>query len=96
MEQEIQIIQDQYGQLMLLLSKLQGHLPLWQEAQHLMQQLNTFYSSPQWLAYYENADNIHIDTKGHYSVLSQDTIWNALVEYQELTQQLKNILKSPV
>ncbi|PJG85734.1 DUF4298 domain-containing protein [Conservatibacter flavescens] len=92
-QQEIQEMQDQYGHLMALLPALENSVELWREATQRMQTLCDFYFNPKWLEYYDAADHFQIDTKGNYSVLSQDAIWNLLAEYQTLTEQIKPLLE---
>ncbi|WGE68384.1 DUF4298 domain-containing protein [Actinobacillus equuli subsp. haemolyticus] len=92
MQKHIQQMQDNYGQLLKLLPELEKSLSQWEEAYQLIQQLNGFYHSPLWLELYDNADNIHLETHGNYSVLSQDAIWSAVTEQHELAKQLHEIL----
>ncbi|WGE61421.1 DUF4298 domain-containing protein [Actinobacillus equuli] len=92
MQKHIQQMQDNYGQLLKLLPELEKSLSQWEEAYQLIQQLNEFYHSPLWLELYDNADNICLETHGNYSVLSQDTIRNAVTEQHELAKQLHEIL----
>ncbi|WP_018652309.1 DUF4298 domain-containing protein [Actinobacillus capsulatus] len=96
MQQNIQQIQDNYGKLVKLLLELEKSLSQWEEAYQLMQQLDQFYHSPLWLELYDNADNIHLETYGNYSVLSQDAIWNAITEQYELAKKLNETLSKIV
>ncbi|WGE90048.1 DUF4298 domain-containing protein [Actinobacillus arthritidis] len=92
MTNHIQQIQDQYGELLKLLPKLENSLADWHKAIKLSQQLSLFYTSPEWLDLYDNANHIKLDTQGNYSILSQDAIWNVLTEQRELTEQMSKII----
>ncbi|WP_018652249.1 DUF4298 domain-containing protein [Actinobacillus capsulatus] len=93
MQQKIQQAQDNYGQLLELQQKLQKSLKDWQEAAKLTQELHKFYHTPKWLELHDNAEQYIIDTKGNYSVLSEDAVWNALAEQLWMTEELAEIIK---
>ena len=48
----------------------------------LWQELQAYYQSEQWLEEYENAPELSC-REGEYSILSQDTLWNALEERRQ-------------
>lgn len=87
MKNKIQQIQDSYGRLLELLPLLKENPTLLPEAEQLAQQLDEFYQSPEWLELYDRSSEFNIDTKGNYSVLSEDAIWNALEEFDSVKKQ---------
>lgn len=93
MQQKIQQAQDNYGRLLELQQKLQESLKDWQEAAKLTQELREFYHNPEWITLYDNYEQYIIDTKGNYSVLSEDAVWNALAEQLWMTEELAEIIK---
>lgn len=92
MQQKIQHIQDIYGELLKKLPHLEQSLQQWKQVQTLRQELEAFYFNPQWIELHDNADQFNIDTKGNYSVLSEDAIWNLLVEQREIAEELNVVL----
>ncbi|MCF7520843.1 DUF4298 domain-containing protein [Neisseria sp. ZJ106] len=91
-QQYIQKMQDLYGEWQKLLPHLEKSIADWQRGAEIMKQLDAFYSSPEWLALYERADEFTIDSQGNYSVLSEDAVWNALTEQHSLRTELQQIL----
>ncbi|MCU0108134.1 DUF4298 domain-containing protein, partial [Rodentibacter caecimuris] len=93
MQQEIQKAQDSYGRLLELQKELAQSLKYWEEATKLVQELEEFYHQPTWLDLHYSSKKYTLDTKGNYSVLSEDAIWNALWEQQNLEEKLVEIIK---
>ncbi|MCR1838689.1 DUF4298 domain-containing protein [Pasteurella caecimuris] len=93
MQQKIQKAQDNYGRLLELQKKLAESLKDWQETTKLVQELETFYQQPEWIALHDNSEKYTFDTKGNFSVLSEDAIWNALWEQRNLEEKLVEIIK---
>lgn len=88
MQEKIQKIQDYYGRLLHILPELDKTSALWGEAEKIVMELESFYQNPEWLKLYDNANAFNIDTKGNYSILSQDAIWNVLNEYQDCLKRI--------
>ncbi|MBF0784468.1 DUF4298 domain-containing protein [Muribacter muris] len=91
MQSKIQQAQDNYGRLLELQKKLADSIKDWQEAAKLAKELETFYQQPEWIELHDNSDSYAIDTKGNFSVLSEDAIWNALWEQKELAGEVADI-----
>lgn len=88
-KEDIQKMQDLYNQWMALLPELERGIEQWKKASELLAPLSDFYSSPEWRELHDNF-NEPLDTKGNYSVLSEDALWNAFSEQQQLaTEWLK-------
>lgn len=87
MNNQVQQMQDLYGQWVALQPQLENALRQWQQAAEIMQQLKQFYYSPEWQELYENFDDKTLDTQGNYSVLSEDALWNAFHEQHQLAVQ---------
>lgn len=92
MQEKIQQIQDVYVALRQRQASLENSLTEWKHAAEELKQLSEFYFNPEWITLHDNADQFHFDTKGHYSVLSEDAIWNLLVEQREMAEELMEIL----
>ncbi|WLF84075.1 DUF4298 domain-containing protein [Moraxella sp. ZY210820] len=87
---KINEIQAIYKQWLELSQKLeQAHQDLVKSTQ-LMQQLETFYFEGEYSELYEQIENgldVDLTTSGEYSVMSEDTLWNAFHEHQSLLWQ---------
>lgn len=94
MQEKIQQIQDVYVALRQRQAGLENSLTEWKNATEELKQLAEFYFNPEWITLHDNADQFHLDTKGHYSVLSEDAIWNLFVEQREMAEELSQILAS--
>lgn len=87
MQTEIQRIQNLYGEWVKLHEKLVAAEQDWQRSQALMRELHDFYFNGKYMQYNEAIENgaeVHIDTQGEYSVMSEDALWNAFHENQQL------------
>ena len=90
--EQVQTMQDAYARWMALLPQLQAAQQQWQAAQAELQQLKTYYFSPEWQQHYEQlaeqeGEDGGIDTGEHYHVLSQDALWDAFSEERALAWQ---------
>lgn len=92
MQEKIQQSQDVYVALQQRQMALEKSITEWKYAAEELKQLAEFYFNPEWITLHDNADLFHLDTKGHYSVLSEDAIWNLLVEQREMAEELMEIL----
>lgn len=57
------------------------------ESQVLIKQMEQFYFDGHWIEIYEQIENglkVDLITSGEYSVMSEDTLWNAFHEQQVL------------
>lgn len=88
MQQKIQQAQDNYGRLLELQKKLADSIKDWQEAAKLAKELETFYQQPEWIELHDNSEKYTFDTKGNFSILSEDAIWNALWEQRDLVEAI--------
>lgn len=82
-KEEIQKMQDLYNDWVALLPELEKGIEQWKQAMALLEPLSEFYSSPKWQELYDTF-NEPLDTKGNYSILSEDALWNALTEQHQL------------
>lgn len=80
---DIQKMQDLYNQWVELQPELEKGLETWKKSIALLEPLNQFYFSPKWQELYDSP-NEQLDTKGNYSVLSEDALWNAFSEQHQL------------
>lgn len=92
---DVQKMQDLYNQWSEIYPQLEASIALWKQAEAVLKPLNEFYGSQEWHELYETF-NEPLDTKGNYSVLSEDAVWNALQEYIELHQDLKMLLERSI
>ena len=79
---DAQVLQQQYEQWHDLHRQMREAQQKWQAAEKLWQELQAYYQSEQWLEDYENAPELSC-REGEYSILSQDTLWNALEERRQ-------------
>ncbi len=83
-------IQRLYREWTELLPKLEAAQQDWQRGADIMQALAHFYFDGEFNAYcdaLENGLDLNLHTDGEHSVLSEDTLWNALHEQQQLAWQ---------
>lgn len=57
----------------------------WLEAQALLHELQAYYQSPQWRE--DHANNVSLECNGEYSILSEDTLWDVLVDRDEVAKR---------
>lgn len=82
-KEEIQQMQDRYNQWIELLPELEKGIESWKKSIELLAPLNQFYASNEWRELHDNFDD-KLETKGNYSVLSEDALWNALSNQHQL------------
>ncbi len=71
-----QEMQQQYEQYQALCRQLEAAQQQWQAAETLWQGLQLYYQSEQWLADHDSDLNL-VTAEGEYSILDQDTLWEA-------------------
>ncbi|MDO4233236.1 MAG: DUF4298 domain-containing protein [Lautropia sp.] len=62
----------------------------WQRSIELMERLSAFYFDGEYLDYREAIDNglpVNLHTRGEYSIMSEDTLWNAIHDHQSMAWQ---------
>lgn len=90
-QQRIDEVQALYREWLALQPKLEQAQKDWQKSVQLMAQLEDFYLQGEYRDIYEqleNGANLDLTTKGEYSVMSEDAIWNAMYEQQQQLWQL--------
>lgn len=96
-QQRINEIQEKYREWKVLHQKLSESLKDWQRSADLMQDLQEFYFSEEYQKIYEqieNGANVDLTTDGEYSIMGEDTLWNAFHEQQSLLwRQLRFAVK---
>lgn len=95
MQARIDEIQQLYREWTQLLPRLQSASKDWQRAAELMQALGGFYFSGEFLAFHDaltEGATVDLTTPGEYSVMSEDTLWDAFQTQQALARELLPIL----
>lgn len=95
-QQRIDEVQAIYREWLTLQPRLEQAQKDWQKSVKLMAQLEAFYLQGEYREIYdklENGETLDLTTKGEYSVMSEDAIWNAMHEQQ---QQLWQMLRFAV
>lgn len=96
-QQQLDHMQNLYRQWTLLLPQLQQDIARWQQAIAIMQQLDQFYSNGGYRDLRDLEEQgvaLNTNTQGEYSILSEDAIWNALNDCQDLAwQHLRSAIK---
>lgn len=90
MQAQIDAMQRLYREWTQLLPRLQAAQADWQRAAQIMQTLSGFYFEGDFLRCREALDEgvpLKLDTPGEYSVMAEDTLWNAFHEQQRLAWQ---------
>lgn len=90
---DIQKLQNLYNQWIQLAPELEKSLNLWQKANTLLQPLSDFYSTSSWQMLHDTF-NEPLNTEGNHSILSEDALWNAFGDHQELHQAMQAILNN--
>ena len=83
-------MQTLYAEWQQLLPKFAAAQEDWQRGIIIMQQLAEFYFSETFRLYTEALEQgltVDLNTQGEYSVMSEDTLWNALAEQDSLAWQ---------
>ncbi|ULJ62192.1 DUF4298 domain-containing protein [Wielerella bovis] len=87
MQNEINRIQALYREWLQLYEKLQDSQRDWQRSREIMDELNQFYFQGKFREFcerIEQGEDVDLRTEGEYSVMSEDTLWNAFHEHQQL------------
>ena len=89
-------VQQLYAQWQQLLPKLQAAQQDWQQGCEIMQQLAHFYFDGEFMVYRDALEQglaLNLHTTGEYSIMSEDALWNAFTEQQDLAwQRLRSAL----
>ncbi|MFA9486014.1 DUF4298 domain-containing protein [Moraxella haemolytica] len=86
-QNRINEIQAIYKEWLTVFERLQTAKQDLAKSAELMSQLEDFYFDGQWREIYEaieNGENFDLTTDGEYSVMSEDTLWNAFNDQQDL------------
>lgn len=89
-EQRIAHIQNCYRQWLQLHQTLQVAHTQWQTANALMQEMQHFYFEGEFAQLNEQieaGENIRLPEAAEYSVMAEDTLWNAHHDHQQLAWQ---------
>lgn len=96
-QKHINKIQALFREWIQLESKLNAANADWQRSMEIMEILSQFYFGDEYQDYIqaiENGEEIPVHTEGEYSVLSEDALWNAFHEQQNLAwQRLRTALQ---
>lgn len=97
MQQRIYEVQQQYREWLQSMEKLQQFQTEWQKSIELMKKLEHFYLEGEYRTYYdaiENGEKVDLTTQGEYSIMSEDALWNAMVEHSEFAwQQMRQAMQ---
>ncbi|MDO4643840.1 MAG: DUF4298 domain-containing protein, partial [Cardiobacteriaceae bacterium] len=83
-------VQEAYREWVELLPQLEAAQEQWERAIALMKTLEKFYFGGEYSRYNDALDEgleLNLKTQGEYSVMSEDTIWNAFHDQQRLAWQ---------
>lgn len=96
-QQRINEVQAIYRDWLALQPKLEQAEKDWKKSVKLMAKLEDFYLQGEYRTIFdklESSEKMDLTTEGEYSVMSEDTIWNAIHEQeQRLWQLLKFVVK---
>lgn len=96
-QQRIDEIQAIYREWLAVQQKLEQAQQDWHRSAELMAQLEDFYFNGEYQDIYTQIDDgleVDLTTQGEYSVMSEDALWNAFHEQQNLLwQQLRFAVK---
>lgn len=87
MQNRVNEVQSLYKKWLQLHAKLQESEALWDEAMAVSTKLEDFYFNGEYREIFdaiEEGENIDLTTEGEYSVMSEDALWNAFHEKQDL------------
>lgn len=90
-QQRINEIQANYHEWLELQTKIEQLQQDLQRSVELRQNMENFYSNGEYQTIFEaieNGEKLDLTTSGEYSVMSEDTIWNALHEQDQMLWQL--------
>lgn len=89
-QMRINEIQKLYREWTQLVPKLEAARQDWQHGMEIMEKLAQFYFNGEYRRYYDALENgleVDLRTEGEYSVMGEDTLWNAFHEQQRLAWQ---------
>lgn len=96
-QKRVDEIQQLYKEWKNLHTELEASYYKWQKSTELMKQMESFYFDGEFQEIYQKIESglkIDFRTSGEYSVMSQDTLWNAFHEQETLLwKQLKLAVK---
>lgn len=98
MQERIDHIQATYRKWLSLHEQLLQMQTLNQEANSLMQELKDFYFEGEFREFFEQIEQgstVNLKTQGEHSIMSEDALWNAYQDYQNLLwQQLRDAVNA--
>ncbi|OSI07176.1 Uncharacterised protein [Neisseria animaloris] len=83
-------IQKLYREWTQLLPKLEAAHQDWLRGEAIMRELAQFYFEGEYMRYVqalEDGLDVNLHTQGEYSIMSEDALWNAFAEQQNLAWQ---------
>lgn len=86
-QQKINQIQEKYREWLGLYGRLETAYQELVKSTELMQELEDFYFRGDFQEIYESIENgekLDLTTKGEYSIMGEDTLWNAFHDQQTL------------
>lgn len=90
-QQKINEVQETYREWLALYEKLEQAHQDFIKSSELMQKMEEFYFGGEYREIFESIENgekLDLTTKGEYSVMSEDTLWNAFHDQQSLLWKL--------
>lgn len=87
MQNDIQHLQQRYRECLQLQQKLQAAQQDWQRLNDIMRELNVFYFNGKYQQYHQAIEEgaaVDLRTDGEYSIMSEDALWNAFHEHQQI------------
>lgn len=89
-QQQIDDIQTTYREWLVLAERLKQAQKDWQHSIELIKKMEKFYFNGKYRELHDAVENglsVNLTTQGEYSIMSEDTLWNAFQEQQELLWQ---------
>ena len=86
-QRRIDEIQSLYREWLRLLPKLEAAQDEWRKAAEIVRKLDGFYSG-EYNRYYTEIENglpVSLETEGEYSIMSQDTLYDAFGDHYRLS-----------
>ncbi|MDO4641446.1 MAG: DUF4298 domain-containing protein [Neisseria sp.] len=83
-------VQEAYRQWVELLPQLEAAQEQWKRGMALAKKMEKFYFDGEYSRYNDALDEglkLNLETKGEYSVMSEDALWNAFHDQQRLAWQ---------
>ncbi|QEY24977.1 DUF4298 domain-containing protein [Neisseria animalis] len=89
MQEKIDEIQNKYREWCLLLPELEADIDRWKRAVKLIRDMERFYSEDycRFDEAIEKGAVVNLKTQGEYSIMSEDTLWDAYGDFQRLAWQ---------